>query len=97
MVERVPRLRIAPFGEPSLRALTEMIGAAKHGDALEPVTVVMPSALAALTVRRALARDGLVATEFLALPALAERLAAARLAATNSSRIGSIEERLRVR
>ena len=57
----------------------------------------MPSALAAVTVRRALARDGLVATELVTLPALAPRLAAQRLAAASQRALGSLEARLLVR
>src|SRR5213075_910728 len=97
MVDRVPRLQISPFGEPATRALADLIRAAKQGDALQPVTVVMPSALAALTVRRAFARDGMVATELITLPALAERLGAARLAHDSRPALGPIEERAFVR
>ena len=52
----------------------------KAGDPLHPVTVVMPSALASVTVRRSLASDGLVATELVSLPALVPRLASRVLA-----------------
>ncbi|MEY2434240.1 MAG: ATP-dependent helicase/nuclease subunit, partial [Acidimicrobiaceae bacterium] len=97
MVETVPRLQIAPFGAPATHALSELIGAVKAGDPLRPVTVVMPSALAAVTVRRALSRHGLVATELVTLPALAPRLAARRMAANEQRPIGSLEARLRVR
>jgi RecB family exonuclease len=69
----------------------------KDGDPLRRVTVVMPSALAAVTVRRALARNGMVATELVTLPALAPRLAARRLATTAQRPLGSLEARLLVR
>lgn len=97
MVDAVPRLQITPYGEPARRALATLIDALKGGDPLRPVTVVMPSALAAVTVRRALARDGLVATELVTLPALAPRLAAQRLATGGHRALGSLEERLLVR
>src|SRR5690242_2390914 len=92
MVDGVLRLQLSPFGEPATRALADAILAAKQDDALRPVTVVMPSALAALTVRRALARDGMAATELVTLPALAERLGAARLARDARPALASIEE-----
>ncbi|MEY2403329.1 MAG: ATP-dependent helicase/nuclease subunit [Acidimicrobiaceae bacterium] len=97
MVETGAPLQIAPHGAPAVRALASLIEAVKRGDPLRPVTVVMPSALASVTVRRALARDGLVATELLTLPALAPRLAAQRLAARGRRPIGSLEARLLVR
>src|SRR5688572_29525052 len=97
MVSTAPRLQITPYGEPARRALIGLITALKGGDPLRPVTVVMPSALAAVTVRRALARDGLVATELVTLPALAPRLAAQRLAIAAHRPLGSLESRLLVR
>src|SRR5438552_126782 len=97
MVDSGPRLQVTPHGEPARRALAALIDAVKGGDPLSPVTVVMPSALAAVTVRRALARDGLVATEFVTLPALAPRLAAPRLAAGDRHALGSLEARLLAR
>ncbi|MEY2420572.1 MAG: ATP-dependent helicase/nuclease subunit [Acidimicrobiaceae bacterium] len=97
MVERGARLQITPYGEPARRALAAMIDVVKRGDPLQPVTVVMPSALAAVTVRRALARNGLVATELVTLPALAPRLAAQRLAAGSQHSLGSLESRVLVR
>jgi ATP-dependent helicase/nuclease subunit B len=97
MVEVGARLQIAPHGVAARRALAATIDAAKGGDPLRPVTVVMPSALAAVTVRRSLARDGLVATELVTLPSLAPRLAATRFAASEQRSLGSLEARLLVR
>jgi len=97
MVETGARLQITPYGAPALRALEAMVAVRKAGDPLRPVTVVMPSSLAALTVRRSLARDGLVATEFLTLPALAPRVAAQRLAAGAARPLSALEARLTVR
>jgi ATP-dependent helicase/nuclease subunit B len=97
MVEMGPALQVAPHGAPAQRVLAALIGRAKNGDPLQPVTVVMPSALAAVTVRRALARDGLVATELVTLHALAQRLAAPRLATSDLRPIGALEDVMLVR
>ncbi|MEY2459279.1 MAG: ATP-dependent helicase/nuclease subunit, partial [Acidimicrobiaceae bacterium] len=97
MVETGLRLQLVPHGTAARRALSESITAAKSGDPLRPVTVIMPSALASVTARRALARDGLVATELVTLPELAPRLAAQRLAAAGRRPIGSLETRLLAR
>ena len=85
------------FGAPATRALAALIAAIKGDDPLQPVTVVMPSALAAVTMRRALATDGLVATELVTLPALVPRLAARVVAQHEARPIGSLEMRLVIR
>lgn len=92
-----PRLQLVPFGAPATAALADLIAAIKGDDPLQPVTVVMPSALAAVTVRRALAAGGLAATELVTLPALVPRLAARVLAAHDANPIGSLEMRLVIR
>ncbi|HEV3225522.1 MAG TPA: PD-(D/E)XK nuclease family protein [Acidimicrobiales bacterium] len=91
------RLRAMPHGPAATRALAEVIAKAKRGDPMRPVSVVMPSGLAAVTVRRRLAVDALVATELLTLPALVSRLAARSLAAARAVPIGALEQRARVR
>lgn len=72
------RLVRTPFGAPALDALEEVVAAAQATDPLAPVTVVVASAPAAVSVRRSLARrrGGLANVTTLALPQLAERLAA---------------------
>jgi hypothetical protein len=73
---------VVPFGAPAVDALLAAVSAAKAADPLAPVTVIVPSALAAVTVRRRLAsRGGIVALDTLVLPGLATRLAGKRLAA----------------
>ncbi|MEY2436925.1 MAG: ATP-dependent helicase/nuclease subunit [Acidimicrobiaceae bacterium] len=77
---------LAPYGEGTTRALAAVLSQAKDGDPLRPVTVVVPSALAGITLRRRLATEGiaggagLVAVGFIAFPELAQRLASADLA-----------------
>ena len=94
---RPSRLQIVPFGAQATTALADLIAAIKGDDPLQPVTVVMPSALAGLTVRRALATHGLVATEFVTLPSLVPRLAARVIADRGARPIGSLELRLVIR
>ena len=45
-----------PYGRSALEALERAVAGAKHDDPLAPVTVVVPSALAAVTLRRTLVR-----------------------------------------
>lgn len=77
------RLLRTPFGAPALDALEEVVATAQATDPLAPVTVVVSSAPAAVSVRRSLARrrQGLANVSTLALPQLAERLAAGPAAA----------------
>ncbi|HEX2383725.1 MAG TPA: PD-(D/E)XK nuclease family protein [Acidimicrobiales bacterium] len=73
--------RVVPYGAPAVEALIAAVGAAKSTDPLAPVTVIVPSALAAITVRRRLAgRTGIIAVDTVVLPGLATRLAGTRLA-----------------
>lgn len=67
-------------------SLREVVAQIKAGDSLAPVTVIVPSQVAGLTVRRALAkrvadgRSGVAAVECLTLTGLADRVAAPVLA-----------------
>lgn len=73
------RLVRTPFGRPALEALARVVAEAQGGDPLAPVTVVVPSAPASVSVRRALGRraaTGVANVRTLALPQLAELLAA---------------------
>lgn len=75
-------VRRVSYGEPAVRLLAEQVHAAKAGDPLAPVTVVVPSNYAAVATRRELARRGGVAgTSFLTLHRLAERVGGPPLAA----------------
>ncbi len=72
------RLILTPFGRPALEALADVVAEVQGDDPLAPVTVVVPSAPAAVSVRRALGRrsaTGVVNVRTLALPQLAELLA----------------------
>lgn len=72
------RLVLTPFGRPALEALAAVVAGAQGDDPLAPVTVVVPSAPAAVSVRRALGRrspTGVANVRTLALPQLAELLA----------------------
>ena len=72
------RLVLTPFGRPALEALAAVVAEAQGDDPLAPVTVVVPSAPAAVSVRRALGRrssGGVANVRTLALPQLAQLLA----------------------
>jgi len=73
---------VAEFGPAATRALAEQVAGLKAGDAMAPVTVVVPSAVAGVTLRRRLAADGgVVNVRFSSLPELAAEVARPRLAA----------------
>ncbi len=71
------------YGPPATALLAGQVQAAKGGDRLAPVTVIVPSNYAAVSTRRALAGrpGGAANVTFLTLFRLAERLGAASLAA----------------
>jgi hypothetical protein len=81
-----------PYGRPALTALRDAVAAAKGGDPLAPVTVVVPSNHVGVTARRLLAGgalggvavggSGVAAVTFLTAYRLAELLGSPRLAAT---------------
>ncbi len=72
-------LTITPvaYGKPARDALAEAIGSAKRDDPLAPVTVVVPTTLAGVELRRYFAArtSGIAAVEFVTLRRLADRLA----------------------
>lgn len=74
-----PQLAITPvsYGKEARDALHEAIAAAKSGDPLAPVTVVVPSRVAGVELRRHFASQshGIAAVEFTTLRRLADRLA----------------------
>ena len=82
-VEGAARLLTVPFGAPATDALWATIGAAKGGDALAPVTVIVPGNLTGLALRRELGGrgDGLFNVRFFVLDRLAELLGAGAMAA----------------
>ena len=71
-----------PYGAAATERLGEQIAALKNGDPLAPVTVVVPTNIAGLAVRRALGGKGrgIAAVNFLKLFDLAERLAGRQMA-----------------
>ncbi|MET0921364.1 MAG: PD-(D/E)XK nuclease family protein, partial [Acidimicrobiia bacterium] len=81
----------APHGPPAAQALRDAVAAAKHGDPLEPVTVVVPTNAIGVTARRLLGSGalrslvdgttGVAAVTFLTVYRLAELLGAPSLAA----------------
>jgi RecB family exonuclease len=81
-----------PYGPPALEALARVVAAAKSGEPLAPVTVVVPSNHVGVTARRNLASGrfgpitargtGIIGVTFLTVYRLAELLGAPRLAAT---------------
>ena len=70
--------RWTAVGRPAFDVLDDVVSTLRAGDPLQPVTVVTPTAQAAVALRRALARSGggIAAVGFQALDALAEQLAA---------------------
>lgn len=79
----VPDVLVVPFERVNPELLGTLIESAKSGDALAPVTVVVPSNFAGLQLRRALAANGghgLLNVRFLVLARLAELLGAPLLA-----------------
>lgn len=75
-------VRATSCGRPSVELLSAQVKTAKAGDPLAPVTVIVPSNYAAVSIRRALAAQpgGISSVSFLTLGRLAERLGAATLA-----------------
>ncbi len=77
-------VRVCAYGQVASAALQEVVAAAQAADRLAPVTVVVPSQLAGLAQRRALAAAGGIANvTFLTPLALAERLGGSRTAAAD--------------
>ncbi len=73
---------LVPYGRPAREALAEQIAAAKRSDPLAPVTVIVPSNYAGLSVRRALAAaTPIVNVHFMVAARLAELLGAPSLSA----------------
>lgn len=79
----MPQLHLVPYGLPAIDALRHAIALTKGADALQPVTVAVPSNYAGLSLRRILgsADRGLVNVRFMVLSRVAELLGSPALAA----------------
>jgi ATP-dependent helicase/nuclease subunit B len=79
----VGRIVASQPGAAAVIALRTVLDEVRAGDPLAPVDVIVPTGIAGVTVRRAVAGDaGLANVRFSALPQVAERLAARHLALT---------------
>src|SRR6188508_2165147 len=76
------RLLTVSYGAPATALLGRLVGGAREGDPLAPVTVVVPSAAAGVSLRRRLALDlgGIVNVSVSTFPQLVGTLARALLA-----------------
>ncbi len=82
----VGRILFSQPGAAAVMALRTVLDEVRAGDPLTPVDVIVPTGVAGVTVRRAVAGDaGLANVRFSALPQVAERLAARHLALTGQS------------
>ena len=79
----VGRILFSQPGAAAVTALRTVLDEVRAGDVLAPVDVIVPTGVAGVTVRRAVAgAGGLANVRFSALPQVAERLAARHLALT---------------
>ena len=93
-----PRLHLVKYGPQANRQLGDLIGEAKSGDPLTPVTVVVPSQYAGLSLRRVLAaKGGLVNVRFMVMPRLAEYLGSPKLASEGRAPLSSLIESVAIR
>ncbi len=74
-----------PYGAAATKALGEIVRELQTDERLAAVDVVVPSAVAGMTVRRQLANPGLANVRFSSMPQLTERLALRALALTGRS------------
>ena len=82
----VGQILFSPPGAAALEALRTALDEVRAGDPLAAVDVIVPTGVAGVTVRRAVAGDaGLANVRFSALPQVAERLAARHLALAGAS------------
>ncbi len=91
MTTNEPRLFLLPFASARER-LRSVIAAAKRDDPLAPVTVVVPSSYAGVSLRQDLGRQGLVNVRFEVVRGLAEFIAGPRSTVEGRPRLTSIRE-----
>ncbi len=88
-------VHLVPYGPPARETLREALAEAKQDDPLAPVTVAVPSNYAGLSLRRALAREGLpgarrpglINVRFMVLARVSELIGAPGLAAAGRRRL----------
>jgi hypothetical protein len=85
------QLVVTGFGAQATAALKQLLRTLKSDDALAPVDVVVPSAIAGVTARRAVADPGLANVRFSSFAMLAQRLAVRELARLNVTVLSSSE------
>jgi len=85
-VPAVGQILFSQPGAPAVAALRTLLQEVRGDDRLAPVDVIVPTGVAGVTVRRAVAaQGGLANVRFSALPQVAERLAARHLALSGAS------------
>jgi len=93
-----PCLYLEKYGIPARERLAQLIAEAKSDDALAPITVVVPTQYAGLSLRRSLnSKNGLVNIRFMIAPRLAEYLGSPRLAEKGKTPLSPIMELAAIR